>query len=252
MKVRKLVLRLHGFVGILTGLLLTVISITGAGIVFQEELDHALNPAFFFVTPPANTQSVMIETITTAAQVKHPELPIWFIRPPKQANQSYQVTQKLPNHHQLQTFVDPYSGRVLGSRVWEHSPIGFMFALHHDLLVGQVGMILVGITGICLLLMAVTGILLWTGWRKLVTGFKIRWQAAPALLNYDLHNVGGAIASSLLLLTAVTGVIIVVLHLVPLSGPVTHEPSTPRQRRLPSASYCRRQMPQCQRGKQCR
>jgi uncharacterized iron-regulated membrane protein len=227
MKVRKLVLRLHGFVGILAGLLLTVISVTGAGIVFQAELDHALNPTLFFVTPPAPAQSVRIESITAAAQAKHPELPIWFIRTPKQANESYQVTQKLPNQHQLQTFVDPYSGKVLGSRVWEYSPVGFMFALHHDLLVGQVGMVLVGITGICLLLMAMTGILLWTGWRKLATGFKIRWQAAPALLSYDLHNVVGAIGSSLLLLTAVTGVIIVVLHLVPLSGPVISEPSTP-------------------------
>jgi uncharacterized iron-regulated membrane protein len=227
MKGRKLVLRLHGFVGILAGLLLTVISATGAGIVFQEELDHALNPALFFVIPPTPAQSIAIESILAAAQAEHPELPIWFIRPPKQANQSFQVTQKLPNQHQLQTFVNPYSGNVLGYRVWEHSPVGFIFALHHDLLAGEVGLVLVGITGICLLLMAITGILLWTGWRKLVTGFKIRWQAAPAVLNYDLHNVGGAIVSSLLLLTAVTGVIIVVLHLVPLSGPVTSEPSTP-------------------------
>lgn len=44
MKLRKLALTLHSYIGVAIGLLLVIIGLTGSSIVFHEEIDRALNP----------------------------------------------------------------------------------------------------------------------------------------------------------------------------------------------------------------
>lgn len=214
MKLRNWILAIHGSLGIVMGLLLAVISLSGAGIVFHEELDHALNRSLFHVTPQA--EQVSLDAILAPVQSVRPDLPVWFIEAPTEPDESYVINQKMAGEHRLQTFVNPYTGEVLGSRVWERSAIGFLYTLHHDLFVGKVGQIIVGITGGALLFMAISGILLWTGWRKFTRGFNVRWRAHLPLIGYDIHNVGGIVSSIFLLITAFTGVVIVIVHFLPM------------------------------------
>ncbi len=227
MKARQLIVKVHGLIGIVIGLLIIVISLTGSAIVFQTELDTWLNQSLFHVIPQA--QKVSIDTILDSVQTAYPKLPLAFIQVPKTPDTSYIINQQLPHEQRWQTFVDPYTGRILGSRIWERSTIGFMYAVHHNLLTGTTGQIIVGIAGLGLLFIAISGMMLWTGWRKLATGFKIRWNAPAALLNYDLHNVGGILASVLLVISAATGVAIVGLHLLPLLTPMAEIKALPTQ-----------------------
>jgi uncharacterized iron-regulated membrane protein len=88
--------------------------------------------------------------------------------------------------------------------------------LHHDLFIGKVGQILVGVTGGLLLLIVFSGVLLWTGWRRLSSGFRIRWKSSLGLMSYDLHKVGGILSSVFLSITAFTGVLIVAVHFLPM------------------------------------
>ena len=214
MKFRNLILKLHGSIGIVMGLLLVAISLSGAGIVFHEEMDHALNRSLWSVTP--QTEQVSLDAMITSVQANHPDLPVGFIQAPKTPAESYVFNQQTPHERRLQTFVDPYTGKVLGSRIWEYSFTGFLYTLHHDLFIGKVGQITVGVVGGLLLLITMTGILLGTGWRKLIAGFRIRWHAPLPLISYDLHKAGGLVSSIFLTITAVTGVFIVVLHLLPM------------------------------------
>ncbi|MBW4582579.1 MAG: PepSY domain-containing protein [Tildeniella nuda ZEHNDER 1965/U140] len=213
-RLRQWVLRLHGSIGIAMGLLLVMISLSGAGIVFQEELDHGLHRSLWHVTPQA--EQVPLDAMFASAQAIHPNLPVSYIQAPKTPTESYVFNQYTPNERRLQTFVNPYTGQVLGSRTWEYSFIGFLYTVHHDLFAGKVGQITVGVTGVLLLLMAMTGVMLWTGWRKLATGFNIRWNAPLPLVSYDFHQVSGIVSNIFLTITAVTGVVIVVLHFLPM------------------------------------
>jgi uncharacterized iron-regulated membrane protein len=229
MKFRNRLVAIHGSIGILVGLFLVVISLTGASIVFQEESDRALNKALWYVTPPATqTTQVSLDTMLDKVKVKHPDLPLMFVQVPKQPNESYIINQEMPNEHRLQTFINPYTNEILGERVWEYSLIGFMYAVHHDLFFGKAGQITVGITGVILLLMTITGILMWNGWRKLINGFKIRWKAPLTLVSYDLHNVSGIVFSGFLLVTAFTGVIIVILHFLPMFNQIPEAKPVPQ------------------------
>jgi uncharacterized iron-regulated membrane protein len=118
-----------------------------------------------------------------------------------------------PNGQRLETYVDPHTATVLGERIWERSIVGLMHAIHHDLLLGNVGLYAVGAIGIGFMLVSCTGILLWSGWRRLKAGVTVRWHV-PRLLNFDLHNVSGFVSGVLLLISAVTGVAIVALHII--------------------------------------
>jgi uncharacterized iron-regulated membrane protein len=97
------------------GLLLVVMSLTGASIVFQEELDQALNQSLWFVTPKA--EQVSLDTIVAQVQAAHPNLPVQLIQVPKEPDESYVINQKMTGGQRLQTFVNPYTGDLLGSRV---------------------------------------------------------------------------------------------------------------------------------------
>jgi uncharacterized iron-regulated membrane protein len=227
MKARQLIVKVHGLIGIAIGLLIVVVSITGSAIVFQAELDAELNRSLFHVSPQA--QVVSIDAILDSVQTAYPKLPLAFIQVPKTPDTSYIINQQLPHEQRRQTFVDPYTGEVLGSRIWEQSLIGWMYAVHHNLLAGITGQIVVGVAGLGLLFIVISGTMLWTGWRKLATGFKIRWRSPVALFNYDLHNVGGIVSSVLLVLSAATGVAIVGLHLLPMLAPSVEARVPPNQ-----------------------
>ncbi|MCG9892205.1 MAG: PepSY domain-containing protein [Thermosynechococcaceae cyanobacterium MS004] len=167
MKFRHWVVKIHGFIGIGMGLLVVVMRLTGAGIVFREELDPILSPALHRVVPQA--QAVLIESALEPVQANHRDLPLQFIIFPRTPSETYQIAMKDPSGHRLDTFVNPYTGKVLGERIWEHSPLGFLYTIHEELLTGTQGMIAVGISGVVLLLMSVTGLALWTGWGKLAS-----------------------------------------------------------------------------------
>lgn len=63
----------------------------------------------------------------------------------------------------------------------------------------------VGIVGLLFTILSITGIILWPGWRKLIAGFKIKWNAHPKRVNFDIHKVAGLITATFLVFTFFTG-----------------------------------------------
>jgi uncharacterized iron-regulated membrane protein len=68
-------------------------------------------------------------------------------------------------------------------------------------------MIVVGIAALLMLTLAITGLILWSGWRNLLAGFKIKLNASTKRKNYDIHKVVGIIALIGLTFTGFTGFI---------------------------------------------
>ena len=91
-----------------------------------------------------------------------------------------------PNGQRLEIFVNPYTGEVLGSRTRERSLVGFLYTLHHQLFIGKVGEMIVGITGLLLLLIAITGVILWTSYSNSLC---VYWLDAHGFINYWLSDV---------------------------------------------------------------
>ena len=52
---------------------------------------------------------------------------------------------------------------------------------------------------------SITGIILWPGWRKLISSFQIKWNAHPKRVNFDVHKIAGVVAAVFLIFAFFTG-----------------------------------------------
>jgi uncharacterized iron-regulated membrane protein len=203
MKVRQIALVLHRYIGVTVGILLAFVSLTGSSLIFWKEINVFLNPQMFQVVPQGDRVSVqfVVDTVRSA----YPDWQLNFMELPRTLNSVYKVQMLLNNGGRTFIYLDPYTGSVLGSQEWGRTLMSFIYELHISLLGGKAGETVVGICGLLLLLLSVTGLILWPGWKKLVAGFSIRWHSLPHLINYDLHKVGGILSCVFLIAIASTG-----------------------------------------------
>lgn len=220
---RKLWLQVHLWLGLAAGSILLVAGLTGSVIVFWQELDAWLNPALHYVrAPPMRAAShPPLEDLIAAADAAMPkDARRGYIYYPRHRNQALwlfydQPTGQAEKQHTLNAFVDPYTGRVTGTRLWEHADnpfkdclMGFLFNLHYSLLLDwDDGSWIVGAVAILATLSVLSGFIVWwplTGqWRKALT---IKRRSGAERFNYDLHKAVGFYSGLILLGVLVSGV----------------------------------------------
>jgi uncharacterized iron-regulated membrane protein len=164
MKLRKLAFTLHQYIGLTFGLVLLLLGLTGSALVFWRGIDYSLNLSLMQVAPQAQSQS--IDAVVASVRQVYPDLQlqrIVFPEPPRR--NTYLIA--LQPHNQLtgehgqstEVFVNPYTAQVLGSRQSDRHFIGFLYQLHLSLFAGEVGEIVVGISGLFLIVLGMTGLI---------------------------------------------------------------------------------------------
>lgn len=203
---RSIAFSLHRYIGLAVGLILIIVGVTGSLLVFQKEFDqYLLQRQFGQIT--SQPQRVAIESVVNTVKTAYrdrPELKLASIDTLSH-NPTYRVRLRTEADKTTDVYVNSYTGEVLGDRDWDNTLIGIVFQLHYALLAGDIGVAIVGIAALLLLILSITGIFLWSGWRKLISGFKIKWQAHPKRVNYDVHKVAGIITAVFLGFIAFTG-----------------------------------------------
>jgi uncharacterized iron-regulated membrane protein len=102
-------------------------------------------------------------------------------------------------------YVDPYRATALGSKPANNGVLWWLQDLHYALWGGEAGLKINGIGALALLLLALSGPLLWwPGWRRRTEALRLRSQPAAAKWR-DLHALGGAVIFLVLLMIAATG-----------------------------------------------
>ncbi|MDX2223881.1 MAG: PepSY-associated TM helix domain-containing protein [Rhodospirillaceae bacterium] len=192
----------HRWVGIVLGAAVVLIGVTGSLLVFEKEIDAALNPTLMRVTPAGDLNS--FDAIVAAAAAAHPgATPLFFQRFGDAPDASFMVVVRNAGGAETQVFVDPYTLAVLGERSGA-SAFGLIRNLHANLNLGPVGGHIVGGLSILLVLFFVAGVVLWWpakgGWGRALT---ISGGAPPRLLR-ELHNVFGAWLAVFFMLAAIT------------------------------------------------
>ncbi|HEY9844787.1 MAG TPA: PepSY-associated TM helix domain-containing protein, partial [Candidatus Caenarcaniphilales bacterium] len=164
MKLRKLAFTLHRYVGVMMGLLLLVIGLTGSSLVFWKEIHHARNLSLMQVVPQG--ERVTLDSILGPVQQAYPDWQLTSITLPRQPKGTYELGMQAKDDQRLDVYVNPYTGVLLGSRQWGHTLMSFVYKLHYTLLAGKAGEKIIGTCGLLLLLLSVTGLILWPGWKK--------------------------------------------------------------------------------------
>jgi uncharacterized iron-regulated membrane protein len=196
----------HRWMGLIFGIFITVVCLTGAVLVWQDELNSFANRT----TPQG--EMLDAETLIERVQQQQPEgLTLVALHMP--ADDHHVAEAQFAELGRQTLAVNPYTGELddkAGS-----SLVAFTKKLHRWLLMPpadthggmSVGRVIVGCTAIALTLLLISGIILW--WPK--NGKMLRQRLVPHMRQgnrrrvYDLHVVLGIYAVVFLLAMSLTG-----------------------------------------------
>ncbi|MBC8122043.1 MAG: PepSY domain-containing protein [Gemmatimonadaceae bacterium] len=200
MKSRGILFAIHQIAGLTVGLLLLVIGLSGSSVVFWQQIDLAITPELQRI---ATTSQVSYDKMLEAARAENTGEPLLGVVG-FEGNVRTPVSMTAQKQYR-QYFIDPRSYQVIGSRIFQQSPMGWLYTLHTQLLAGDAGLSAVGVLGIVMVVVSITGLSLWPGWRKLGAGLSVRLNAPWPVIAYDLHKLTGLVAFTFLMLLGATG-----------------------------------------------
>ena len=207
---------LHLWLGLASGIVVFIVSITGCFYAFQQEIKDALEPWRFvevqakaFVPP-----SQLLET----AQAYMPGQTPTGLTYSNAAGAAAVGFSSFENGKRSFTaiFLNPYTGEFLQKQqaIGEGQFDFFRFIIdgHRALwLPYEMGRPIVGVATLIFVVLLVTGLVMWwpKKWNKsnVDKSFKIRWNGSFKRVNYDLHNVVGFYSLVLAFVLAVTGLV---------------------------------------------
>jgi uncharacterized iron-regulated membrane protein len=215
---RTIWLVFHRWVGIAAGIVLAVLGVTGALLVFESEIDEALNPALLRVAPSDSIKP--FDDIVKAASDAYPgTTAAYFERQSDRPHEAFKVVVRDGAGTETQVFVDPYTLKVLGERSGL-AGLALVRRMHGDLLLGSMGENLVGALSVGFVVFFIAGVVLWWpvagGFRRALT---VTWGAATPRLLRELHNVVGAPLSIFMIVASITVPPIVWKFTSPAGGP---------------------------------
>lgn len=201
---------LHRWTGVWTGAVITFLSVTGAIVVFNPEIDEWLNPELLVTSPDAGARDVGIDTALRNARERSPDLSVDAITPPRSRTGVYAIWMTDDDGGYYQATVDPYTGEVLGRRNYKASFQDVMRQLHVRFFAfGWQGRVVVGAFGLALLISAVTGFLIYGRFiRALPRWWSIRRDRRLQISLSDWHKLIGILTLAFNLLIAVTGAVL--------------------------------------------
>lgn len=208
-RLRRFWLDVHLWLGAGLAIAIIPLALSGAVLVFHDELERWLAPQRFAVSDgPALQPSRFIEAARGA-------LPENFaptqVRMPEEAGAPVTVSARARGRPQpgqrpetRTVFLDPATARVLDVANTRAGFFGIMHVVHGSLMIPEIGRKVVGWIGWAMFFSCVTGIWLW--WpRNNALLAALRWRRSPST-NYNLHHLVGfwiAIPLAVLCLTGV-------------------------------------------------
>lgn len=205
---KRSVARLHLWLGLSSGLVVFIVSVTGCLYAFKTEIEDLTQPYRFVATqaapvlPPSRLEAIgkrllpgkTLHSATYLADGRAAMLTFYHYE---------------PTYYYL-AFLNPHTGEVLKVKDMRSDFFYQVLQGHFYLwLPPKVGQPVVATATLVFVVLLVSGLVLW--WPKNRAArkqrFSVKWQAPWKRRNYDLHNVLGFYATLVLLLLAFTGLV---------------------------------------------
>ena len=209
---KKLFRKIHLWLSVPFGILITLICFSGAMLVYEKEITEWCRPDLYFVQTVKEVPLPMEELMEAVAATLPEGTSITGGTISPDSQRAYQVSLSQPRRASL--YVDQYTGEVKGGNV--RLPFfDAMFRLHRWLMGSaqsssggmSVGKFLVGLSTLLLVIILLTGILMWLANRRkpLTKSLTISFTKGWPRVWHDLHVAGGIYATILLLAMSLTG-----------------------------------------------
>jgi uncharacterized iron-regulated membrane protein len=194
----RLILRLHQWAGLAGAVFIATMAVSGSALVFENEIDRALNPSTSYVTPGARL--LPLSELVARANAADPGDPVGGIHIGEKADHAYELTSR--RRHSI--FINPYTGEILGTRDRERSLARFLHLLHTRFDAGGIGEYVAGAFTVVMLFLSLSGVVLW--WPRKT--WRVRTAGSWKRTNFDLHNVVGFYSSIVMFVIAGAGILI--------------------------------------------
>jgi uncharacterized iron-regulated membrane protein len=206
---RRAIFQAHLWSGLILALYAVVIGLTGSALIFKGEIDRAIHPSLYHIMPVP--RQLTLDQAVCKIQSTHPA---WVGFALLNVDNREQATDLLmrpatgastPNYRVVS--FNPYTGEVLLDRLRYAGILGFLSNLHVYLLSGEQGLLVSGWMAIALLLLCISGLILWwPGVQRWVSALRLKSTGNWRRLNWDLHTVVGFWSSAAFLLVILTGI----------------------------------------------
>ncbi|HLR32645.1 MAG TPA: PepSY-associated TM helix domain-containing protein [Fodinibius sp.] len=219
---KKTVLFLHRWLGLITGLVVVILSITGCLFVFQQEIsDWVRHDTFYADEVPAGQQPLPVKELQEkAALALNTESLPYGLTTYKNPNRNWSAMLYKGGQDAWTYFgsmevyktayINPYNGEIEGIVNEKKDFFQIVKGIHWSLLLATpIGQPIAVWSTVVFIILLITGMVLW--WPKKCNragkqkSFKIKWGSTWRRVNYDLHNVIGFYFLMLSLIIAFTG-----------------------------------------------
>lgn len=203
---RRGLFQIHLWTGISIGLYVVVATVTGSALVYKAKLNALFTPPTV-VTPSGPLMSE--DELRQSAEEQFPPFRVGRIEMPDRPDRPAVVTLARGRYEQFR-LLDPYTAADLGLAGDETPQILWLIDLHHNLLGGETGRMVNGVGALLLLVMCLTGPLIWWpgigAWRR---GLIVKRGTSWRRFTFDVHSMVGFWAVALILVWAFTGAYLV-------------------------------------------
>lgn len=201
---------LHLWLGLISGIVVVIVSLTATILVFEKELKLVFEP-YQTVEIPEDDQFLPPSTLSDAVKEKYNFPSIWGVYY-RGKGRSAEVPYYADRSNYQVVYVNPYTGEILHNRYLNHDFWRFMLEGHYNFWMPRnIGKPLVSYSTLIFVITLLTGLVLWwpKKWTKATrnSSFKIKWSAKFRRLNLDLHNVLGFYILLIALIFGLTGMV---------------------------------------------
>lgn len=220
---RKIFFWLHKWLGLITGLVVLIISLTGCINVFSDELREYFYHNRYYVEPEGNRSFLNFSELRDRAQnalgpdIKISRTEIYPAQGRTWVFRASLTDKKAIGHwnyykYYYRVYINPYNGKIVHIENTRNEFFQVILNLHMNLLLGDsVGTMVTGISTLCFFILLLSGLILWfpKKWKAKTfkKGLVFKRGVGIKRLNYDLHNILGFYALIPALLISITGLV---------------------------------------------
>ncbi|WP_276381288.1 PepSY domain-containing protein [Flavobacterium sp. H4147] len=193
--------QIHLWLGLASGLIVFIVSITGFLYVFEEEIRDFSHQEYLHV-PVQQKPFIGLKTILENYEHLEPKKKITALKINREEpNAAVEISTKKKKTY----YFNPYDGTLIKEQGSDW--LNTVLEIHRNLLLGDFGEFIQGWSVVIFIIMLLTGLILWfPNQRRLIKqSLKIKWSGSFKRVNFDLHQVLGFYASIFLLLIAFSG-----------------------------------------------
>jgi uncharacterized iron-regulated membrane protein len=211
---RKILFWLHLTAGVIAGIVIFIMSVTGALLSFEKNIAEYFERDMRYVSAPGeNTPKLSVTEILTKVREAKPEAKPSGISLPNEPNAAWQVA--LGREGTI--YVNPYTGAITGDGA--KGVRGFFRTvtdLHRWIALSgdgrAIGRAITGACNLAFLFLAISGIYIWfprrLSWKHYKAALTLRWKVKGKARDFNWHTVLGFWTSIVLIILTVTGAVI--------------------------------------------